>query len=180
MRTITPNGPRAQEPTMSGIIELGHGYFARTSNQGLALCRPPAEGESRQDIDPWIMAADLADARRLVLKDHGQDAAVAFASLGGSQKSKAKTTAAKANGKKGGRPSIVQRAVDSARITDRALDRVRVEFDFVGCYGDLCLQTRKRIESGISKKFSLKEYNFVNGLTTETGEEWEYAEKNHG
>jgi hypothetical protein len=55
------------------IIELGHGYFARSSRQGLALCRPPAEGETRADLDPWCQATDLAQARRLVAEDRALD-----------------------------------------------------------------------------------------------------------
>jgi len=51
------------------IIELSHGYFARSTARGLAVCRPPAAGESQEDIEPFRMALSKTDAVRLVRAD---------------------------------------------------------------------------------------------------------------
>jgi hypothetical protein len=98
----------------------------------------------------------------------------------GSIRSPKKAASSAANGARGGRPNIARKTIDSARLHKSNDDTVTVEIDFSGCYGDLSLPTRKRIESAIVKKLKLENFCFVYGLATETGEVWEYKSVDPG
>jgi hypothetical protein len=78
---------------------------------------------------------------------------------------------------------VAESIIESARIykhgpADRdsdgdLYDTVMIEIDYIGCYGDLSIVTRDRIESAIAERFGLVDWR-MDGIVTETGECWTY------